>query len=251
MPFSLKNLLHKVNLNDNNNTSTNNNQASSSSSSSAAAQSANSASASSRRSREAARSIQEPAPVHYANEQVRAAQPVVSNAAATGTTATTGAGATLAMPSGPSEGSKEQAEAIVRKENELKQRRERGAYEGLPDGLTLGVKMGDGAFSNVFQATLRPNAAQLAIDPTLGKSVKVAVKCVRKYELNHSQVRILLFASYSRARIAVAAAFILRYCAIPPPPFPSRFPLGVKCVGGQALARGHQLNLKGNAKAPR
>ncbi|SCZ90799.1 BZ3500_MvSof-1268-A1-R1_Chr1-3g02262 [Microbotryum saponariae] len=79
------------------------------------------------------------------------------------------------------------AEELVRKDNANRAKREHTQYEGLPDGLVLGVKMGDGAFSNVFVATLRPNAAQLAIDPTLGKSVKVAVKCVRKYELNSSQ----------------------------------------------------------------
>jgi hypothetical protein len=84
--------------------------------------------------------------------------------------------------------SKDQAEAIVRRENEQRVAREAAPYAGLPEGLTLGIKMGDGAFSNVFQATLRPSAAQLAIDPTLGPSVKVAVKCVRKYELSHSQV---------------------------------------------------------------
>lgn len=86
-------------------------------------------------------------------------------------------------------GSKEQAEALIRRENEARAKRERAPYAGLPEGVVLGIKMGDGAFSNVFQATLKPNAAQLAIDPTLGESVKVAVKCVRKYELSHSQVR--------------------------------------------------------------
>lgn len=84
--------------------------------------------------------------------------------------------------------SKEQAEAIVRRENEQRTAREAAPYAGLPQGLTLGIKMGDGAFSNVFQATLVPSPAQLAIDPSLGPSVKVAVKCVRKYELSHSQV---------------------------------------------------------------
>lgn len=50
--------------------------------------------------------------------------------------------------------------------------------------------MGDGAFSNVFSASLKLTPAQLAIDPTLGdgKTVDVAVKCVRKYELSYSQV---------------------------------------------------------------
>lgn len=89
----------------------------------------------------------------------------------------------------PSASKQDQAEQLVKRDNELKAKRELAQYDGLPEGITLGIKMGDGAFSNVFQATLRPNQAQLAIDPTLGKSVKVAVKCVRKYELNHSQVR--------------------------------------------------------------
>lgn len=84
----------------------------------------------------------------------------------------------------------DQAESLVRRENEARQKRAQAGYEGLPEGLTLGIKMGDGAFSNVFAATLRPNRQQLAVDPTLTESVKVAVKCVRKYELNPSQVRI-------------------------------------------------------------
>jgi len=82
----------------------------------------------------------------------------------------------------------EQAESIVRRENEAKAKRDATVFDGLPEGITLGRKMGDGAFSNVFEASLRPNPAQLAVDPNLGKQVKVAVKCVRKYELNSSQV---------------------------------------------------------------
>lgn len=104
------------------------------------------------------------------------------------TTAASTTTAPATMNPAPSSSKQDQAEQIVKRENELKHKREQQQYEGLPDGVTLGIKMGDGAFSNVFQATLRPNAAQLAIDPTLGKQVKVAVKCVRKYELNHSQV---------------------------------------------------------------
>lgn len=82
----------------------------------------------------------------------------------------------------------EQAESIVRRENEAKAKRDATVFDGLPDGITLGRKMGDGAFSNVFEASLRPSPAQMAVDPTLGKQLKVAVKCVRKYELNSSQV---------------------------------------------------------------
>ena len=48
--------------------------------------------------------------------------------------------------------------------------------QGLEE-YTLVEKMGDGAFSNVYKA----------VDRTTGK--KVAVKVVRKYELNSSQVR--------------------------------------------------------------
>ena len=82
----------------------------------------------------------------------------------------------------------QQAEVLVRRDNEAKAKRAQAGYDGLPEGLTLGIKMGDGAFSNVFAATLRPNPSQLAVDPTLGETVKVAVKCVRKFELNSSQV---------------------------------------------------------------
>lgn len=99
-----------------------------------------------------------------------------------------------------------QAETLVRKENELKAKRDQNLYEGLPEGITLGRKMGDGAFSHVFEAILRPSPAQLAIDPTMGKQVKVAVKCVRKFELNSSQVRPTLSRSF-RSRLAVCRSF--------------------------------------------
>ena len=49
-------------------------------------------------------------------------------------------------------------------------------YEGLPQQYELLGKMGDGAFSNVYKAYDRLNGR------------KVAIKCVRKYELNHNQV---------------------------------------------------------------
>ncbi|PRQ76837.1 putative Serine/threonine-protein kinase [Rhodotorula toruloides] len=100
-----------------------------------------------------------------------------------------------ALPSQPepahlpqmSQATQAKAEDLVRKDAEAKAKRDQSVFEGLPEGLSLGRKMGDGAFSNVFEATLRPTPAQLAIDPSLGKSVKVAVKCVRKFELNSSQ----------------------------------------------------------------
>lgn len=114
-------------------------------------------------------------------------------------------------------GNKEQAEALVRRENEARQKRDQATYAGLPPGLVLGVKMGDGAFSNVFMATLTPTSAQLAIDPTLGNSMKVAVKCVRKYELSYSQVSTILFillSSYlSFAFPLLYKDFIISICA--------------------------------------
>ena len=102
---------------------------------------------------------------------------------------------------GAAKGKEQQAEALVRRDNEAKAKRAQAGYEGLPEGLTLGVKMGDGAFSNVFAATLRPNKSQLAVDPTLGETVKVAVKCVRKFELNSSQVSIPLILSSASIRL--------------------------------------------------
>lgn len=59
-------------------------------------------------------------------------------------------------------------------------REEREQYEKMPvykglEGFRLVEKMGDGAFSNVYKA----------IDRLTGE--KVAVKVVRKYELNASQ----------------------------------------------------------------
>jgi len=65
-----------------------------------------------------------------------------------------------------------EAEQIVREEREQKERLPQ--YVGL-EGFRLIEKMGDGAFSNVYKA----------IDRTSGQ--KVAVKVVRKYELNSSQ----------------------------------------------------------------
>ncbi|EGG08813.1 uncharacterized protein MELLADRAFT_52101 [Melampsora larici-populina 98AG31] len=48
-------------------------------------------------------------------------------------------------------------------------------YEGLPDHFVLLEKMGDGAFSNVYKAIDRRT------------NQKVAIKCVRKFELNRNQ----------------------------------------------------------------
>lgn len=54
--------------------------------------------------------------------------------------------------------------------------------QGLEE-FKLVEKMGDGAFSNVFKA----------IERKTGR--KVAVKVVRKYELNSSQVRFILYST--------------------------------------------------------
>jgi hypothetical protein len=68
---------------------------------------------------------------------------------------------------------REEAERIVAEEKAQGERMPR--YTGLEE-YDLVEKMGDGAFSNVYKA----------IERKTGR--KVAVKVVRKYELNHSQV---------------------------------------------------------------
>ncbi|KAK4684777.1 serine/threonine-protein kinase RCK2, partial [Tremellales sp. Uapishka_1] len=67
---------------------------------------------------------------------------------------------------------REEAEKIVA--DERLQSEKMPVYEGL-EGFTLIEKMGDGAFSNVYKAVERKTGR------------KVAVKVVRKYELNSSQ----------------------------------------------------------------
>jgi len=65
------------------------------------------------------------------------------------------------------------AEKMVNAEREARGRLP--VYEGLPSQFQLELKMGDGAFSNVYKA----------LDKRTNKNV--AIKCVRKFELNHSQ----------------------------------------------------------------
>jgi len=60
-------------------------------------------------------------------------------------------------------------------EAERANRHKMPVYEGLPSNLELLTKMGDGAFSNVYKAYDK-----------LSKR-KVAIKCVRKYELSNNQ----------------------------------------------------------------
>jgi len=69
--------------------------------------------------------------------------------------------------------SRARAEKMVNAEREA--RGKMPVYEGLPEQFRLELKMGDGAFSNVYKA----------LDRRTNKSV--AIKCVRKFELNHSQ----------------------------------------------------------------
>lgn len=68
---------------------------------------------------------------------------------------------------------REEAERIVAEEKAKGERMP--VYDGLEE-YTLVEKMGDGAFSNVYKA----------VEKKTGR--KVAVKVVRKYELNQSQV---------------------------------------------------------------
>ncbi|EPQ28814.1 uncharacterized protein PFL1_03617 [Pseudozyma flocculosa PF-1] len=88
-------------------------------------------------------------------------------APAAGTAAATAKGAAA------NEQYQKEAERIVAEEREASEKMPR--YEGLDDRFTLICKMGDGAFSNVYKAR----------DKQTGQ--KVAIKVVRKYELNSSQ----------------------------------------------------------------
>ncbi|GAA5972242.1 hypothetical protein JCM11641_002370 [Rhodosporidiobolus odoratus] len=129
-------------------------------------------------------SITEPTPAHLPPQSATSHQPAVpasSTMPQSASTTPTSAAHTQ------SNSQKHQAEQIVRRDEQAKAKRDAGVYDGLPTGLELDTKMGDGAFSQVFAARLHPNPAQMAVDPSLGKIVKVAVKCVRKYELNSSQ----------------------------------------------------------------
>ncbi|GAA6004456.1 hypothetical protein JCM10207_000734 [Rhodosporidiobolus poonsookiae] len=126
--------------------------------------------------------LSQPEPAHLAHHTATHDQPAAPASAAADMPSSSQTAIT-----GSASRHEEQAEAVVRREAEIKAKRDATAPEGLPSNLSLGKKMGDGAFSNVYEATLRPSPAQLALDPNLNKSVKVAVKCVRKFELNSSQ----------------------------------------------------------------
>ncbi len=78
---------------------------------------------------------------------------------------------------GANETYQREAERIVAEEREASEKMP--YYEGLSERFQLIKKMGDGAFSNVYKARDRQTGQ------------KVAIKVVRKYELNSNQVRIL------------------------------------------------------------
>ncbi len=77
-----------------------------------------------------------------------------------------------------------------------------GIIQGL-QGFRLVEKMGDGAFSNVYKA----------VDRTSGQ--KVAIKVVRKYELNSTQVSRMPFLSSPLSRHARTCECATRYLAQP------------------------------------
>ncbi|BGO94616.1 hypothetical protein NBRC10512_004956 [Rhodotorula toruloides] len=155
--------------------------------------SSSSSQASSRQQPQQAALPSQPEPAHLPADSSRSRSPPQSSSAAAAmnqqpiTAGSASGGQHTQQQQQMSQATQAKAEDLVRKDAEAKAKRDQSVFEGLPEGLLLGRKMGDGAFSNVFEATLRPTPAQLAIDPSLGKSAKVAVKCVRKFELNSSQ----------------------------------------------------------------
>lgn len=90
---------------------------------------------------------------------------------------------------------REEAERIVA--DERAQSEKLPVYEGL-EAFTLIEKMGDGAFSNVYKAVERKTGR------------KVAVKVVRKYELNHSQGNKHLNANFKKRPRVTERANILK-----------------------------------------
>lgn len=89
-------------------------------------------------------------------------------------------------------------ERIVAEERESKGKLPK--YPGL-DRFKLVEKMGDGAFSNVYRAK----------DLT-GEWNEVAIKVVRKFEMNASQVRTLAMGSGAYFLLQAAAGFCLLFC---------------------------------------
>ncbi|POW00479.1 hypothetical protein PSTT_13122 [Puccinia striiformis] len=94
----------------------------------------------------------------------------------------------------------EQAEAIIEKARLEKSKLP--VYEGLPEHFVLIEKMGDGAFSNVYKALDKRT------------STKVAIKCVRKFELNRNQEGKHLNAELKKKPRAIERANILKEVSI-------------------------------------
>jgi hypothetical protein len=85
-----------------------------------------------------------------------------------------GSGASTPLISNEAQQYAKEAERIVEEERLASEKMPH--YEGLNDRFQLISKMGDGAFSNVYKARYRKTGQ------------KVAIKVVRKYELNSNQV---------------------------------------------------------------
>jgi len=94
----------------------------------------------------------------------------------------------------------EKAEALIEKARLEKNRLP--VYEGLPEHFVLIEKMGDGAFSNVYKALDKRS------------SQKVAIKCVRKFELNRNQEGKHLNAELKKKPRAIERANILKEVSI-------------------------------------
>lgn len=86
-----------------------------------------------------------------------------------------------------------EAERIVAEEREASEKMP--YYEGLGERFQLIKKMGDGAFSNVYKARDRQTGQ------------KVAIKVVRKYELNSNQVSAMHVVQV-RVRVVSCFAFL-------------------------------------------
>ncbi|KDN40875.1 hypothetical protein K437DRAFT_181894 [Tilletiaria anomala UBC 951] len=93
------------------------------------------------------------------------------------------------LPSPGAQAHKDVAAQIVQEEREASEKMP--SYEGLTERFVLLMKMGDGAFSNVYKARDRKTGQ------------KVAIKVVRKFELSSNQV------SYASARASRPVPFLL------------------------------------------
>ncbi|KAK0524799.1 MAPK-activated protein kinase Srk1 [Tilletia horrida] len=108
-------------------------------------------------------------PAPASNQATKAAQ----QAAAVSNTSKTTTASQQQQQQQQQEGYTKEAQQLVAEERQQAEKLPK--YEGLADRFDLICKMGDGAFSNVYKAR----------DRNTGK--KVAIKVVRKYELNSNQ----------------------------------------------------------------